>query len=522
MNYPVWELELGGGLLIAVVSILHVFVSHFAIGGGLFLVITEHLARRRDDAHLIRYLVTHSRFFALLTLVFGAVTGVGIWFSIGLVSPAATSSLIHIFVWGWAIEWVFFLVEIAAAIVYYTTWRRIPASRHLAVGWVYFVAAFLSLVVINGILSFMLTPGGWLETRSLAAAFWNPTYWPSLVARTMICVALAGIYALVTGVRIKHDATRRWLLRYAGVWALAGSLGAAGALAWYHGAVPAGTAALLAGAQPVAARAMSVLTWSGLAVVILSLVPVLAPKHLDMGMAVVLLVAALVSFGSFEWAREAIRKPYVIHGYMYGNGLLVDESTELAASGDGLLAHAIWVRKATPAPGMGGAAGAATPRGDAAPLPVDAGEELFRIACRTCHTVDGHHGLRSRMQGLDAPFIERLIGSLEHLRGSMPPFAGNAAERRALARFLVAQTDPHQGMVDGAEVYAKRCGVCHQRGGAAGLESALEGNGRDDLLEMLGYLTDLDERMPPWSGSDTDAQRLVDHILSWYPAAEEE
>ena len=38
MNYPVWELP-ASGLLIAVVSILHVFVSHFAVGGGLFLVL---------------------------------------------------------------------------------------------------------------------------------------------------------------------------------------------------------------------------------------------------------------------------------------------------------------------------------------------------------------------------------------------------------------------------------------------------------------------------------------------------
>jgi hypothetical protein len=34
MNYPVWYLpETGGGLLIALIAILHVFVSHFAVGG---------------------------------------------------------------------------------------------------------------------------------------------------------------------------------------------------------------------------------------------------------------------------------------------------------------------------------------------------------------------------------------------------------------------------------------------------------------------------------------------------------
>jgi len=45
--------------------------------------------------------------------VVGAVTGVGIWFTIGLIAPEATSNLIHTFVWVWAIEWVFFLVEAA-------------------------------------------------------------------------------------------------------------------------------------------------------------------------------------------------------------------------------------------------------------------------------------------------------------------------------------------------------------------------------------------------------------------------
>ena len=38
---------------------------------------------------------------------------------IALVNPAATSLLIHTFVFGWAAEWVFFVVEITAAFVYF-------------------------------------------------------------------------------------------------------------------------------------------------------------------------------------------------------------------------------------------------------------------------------------------------------------------------------------------------------------------------------------------------------------------
>src|SRR5512139_2437066 len=98
MNYPVWDVP-SSGLLIALIAVLHVFISHFAVGGGLFLVVTERKARRANDAALLAYVRRHSRFFVLLTLVLGAITGVGIWFTIGLVHPAATSSLILTWVW---------------------------------------------------------------------------------------------------------------------------------------------------------------------------------------------------------------------------------------------------------------------------------------------------------------------------------------------------------------------------------------------------------------------------------------
>jgi cytochrome bd-type quinol oxidase subunit 1 len=201
LNYPVWEVGFGGGLLVALVATVHVFVAHFAVGGGLFLVVTEAGARRRGDAELLGWVRRHSRFFALFTLVVGAVTGVGIWFTIGLVHPAGTSALIHLFVWVWGIEWALFLVEIASALVYQASWDRVDARTHLAIGWIYFVSSWLSLAVVNGILSFMLTPGAWLQTRALADAFWNPGYLPSLLLRTLAAVAFAGLYVFATAWR---------------------------------------------------------------------------------------------------------------------------------------------------------------------------------------------------------------------------------------------------------------------------------------------------------------------------------
>ncbi len=76
MNYPVWEVVFGAGFLIALLAILHVFVSHFAVGGGLFLVLTERRARRNHDQALLGWLKAHTKFFVLVTVVFGAISGV--------------------------------------------------------------------------------------------------------------------------------------------------------------------------------------------------------------------------------------------------------------------------------------------------------------------------------------------------------------------------------------------------------------------------------------------------------------
>ena len=104
MNYPVWDVPIiGSSWVIGGIAIFHVLISHFAIGGGFYLPLAERKALREGSDDWMRVLKGHDKFFLVLTAVFGAVTGVGIWFSIGLASPEATSTLIHNFVFGWAI-----------------------------------------------------------------------------------------------------------------------------------------------------------------------------------------------------------------------------------------------------------------------------------------------------------------------------------------------------------------------------------------------------------------------------------
>ena len=206
MNYPVWQLDaFGGGLWIILIAVFHVYIAHFAVGGGLFLVLAERKAEREHNPAILEYVRRHARFFLVLTMVAGSITGVGIWFIIALLSPQATSTLIHVFVWGWATEWVFFVIEIAALLVYYYAFDRMERRTHILVGWIYFAAGFASLFIINGILTFMLDTGRWPETHSFWSGFFNPGFWPSTAFRTVLSFMIAGLFGFVTATRVQDE-----------------------------------------------------------------------------------------------------------------------------------------------------------------------------------------------------------------------------------------------------------------------------------------------------------------------------
>ena len=79
MDDPIWELAMGGGMLMVIVAIPHVIVSHIAIGGGLLIVVTEALAVKRNDPELRELAKRSSLVLILVSTVFGAISGVGIW-----------------------------------------------------------------------------------------------------------------------------------------------------------------------------------------------------------------------------------------------------------------------------------------------------------------------------------------------------------------------------------------------------------------------------------------------------------
>jgi cytochrome bd-type quinol oxidase subunit 1 len=427
MNYPVWDIPfLGGGMLIGLVAIIHTFVSQFAIGGGLYLVLTERKAYREKDVKIIDYVKLHSKFFILLTLVFGAISGVAIWFTIGLVSPMATSSLIHIFVWGWAIEWIFFFIEIAAALIYYKTWDTLDRTTHLTIGWIYFIAAWMSLFVINGILSFMLTPGAWLTTKSFWDAFFNPTMLPSLVMRSAVTLALAGLYALLTASSLKDQELRTKMIKYSSKWLIIPFFVLPIAGLWYALMIPQMALDIISGGAPaVTLFAAAGVGFSVLVFGFAYFLPYRHPDRFPTALAVMFLVLGLMVTGVSEWVREAIRKPYVIYNYLYSNNVFEYEKDNYRTNG--ILQNSKWVN-------VKSVETADTSMNEQKQL--KAGAELFRLQCQSCHTIQGYNGIKIMVKGWQQPFIADQLKHLNQLKGFMPPFMGSDSERKALANWL--------------------------------------------------------------------------------------
>ena len=470
MNYPFWDIpRLGSGWVIGLIAIFHVMISQFAVGGGFYLPLAERKAQRMKDPKLradwMEQLAKHSKFFLVLTAVFGTVSGVGIWFAIGLTHPEATSTLIHNFVFGWAMEWVFFLVELTTIAVYYYTWNRVDEKLHLMVGWVYAGASVATLVIINGILAFMLTPGDtWIgvagtgqEASKFWNAFFNPTYWPSLLLRTCVCASLAGIWALITASRIdgeKHPELKTSKVQWSVKWLVPSFVAMPFLMIWYYAMVPASQKALLTlGIDTINSGTFSTVTRMALIIIVTSATIIgvayfLAyrnPTEFNLAHAMAVLLLALMATGAGEYSREMLRKPYVIGRWMYSNGVRVPSVERI--NQEGYLAHSQWVWNG------GGSSGVSS---------YSRGEAIFRGECGSCHTLRGYRPLAELLVGRDRENIRNFVMMLHEnkadspYRKFMPPMAGTQQDVDDLADFLNAQVNPNLPSGQKTELAARR------------------------------------------------------------------
>lgn len=441
MHYPWWYVPYATSpMLIAAISVLHVLVSHYAVGGGFFLAMETSYAYRQNNRDYLAYLRKHARFFILLTVVYGAITGVGIWWTIGLASPLATAVLIRTFVFGWAVEYVAFVVELIAAFIFYYYWGRLPEKTHQRMAWIYAWAAWASLVLITGITGFMLHPGRWIETRSFWDGLLNPQFIPQVISRTGGALLLSSLYVYLHAALVIKDRGLRDLIesRSARPALLGAVLITIGGAAWFL-TMPESARSVLSTAAVLNVFAALLFAVTAAVFLFLYIGPYRNPGWLTPGFAIALFLFGLVAMTTGEFIREAVRKPYVIYNVVFGNQILVEEAIPFREQG--YLESGTWTRAHVqqnyPELMVDGKIDErrmlSLDRQDRIAL----GEVLFQYHCNDCHAAhEGYSAAGRQLQGRPRELIQTLVEHLDEVHFFMPPWCGTHEEAAVLTDYL--------------------------------------------------------------------------------------
>jgi mono/diheme cytochrome c family protein len=237
----------------------------------------------------------------------------------------------------------------------------------------------------------------------------------------------------------------------------------------------------------------------------------------------------LLCLGSAEWVREGLRKPWVIDRHLFVNGVrvgragsTVDPFSLDSLSSRGVLSTARFARVPVEwRPGDPSFEGLPLER--RAAVEADAGREVFRLECSACHTEAGHLGIRRLVAGrgmatitavLDAMAVPRTpfggpgawsdprVRVATWLGRRMPPFAGTAAEKHALAVHLARLGgDPRAGLEAPALPDSEWP-----------IGPRLHGRSAAELYDLVGRLPQVREEMPPFSGTPQEREAIARYL----------
>lgn len=434
--YPFWEVpSITGGLVIAFIASFHILPSHLATGAFWFNSYIEREAVRKNRPELFEFLKNFTLLILIFCFVIGSITGVGIWFSTTVVSPKGISGIIHNYVWGWATEWVFFIIEIATIYVYYYTFNRIDQESHLRMGIIYAWAAWLSMVVITGILAFMLTSDKWIETGGFFDGFFNSTYWPQLFTRTALMFCIAGLYAMIVASRMGQKQIKEEIIKKASVWGMAGMLLGAVFTIWFLIKLPNSAKELAFGGDLPYLKKLLYIAASCYTLVFFYFLifGFIRPDKTGIVTGLAMLLVLFAGIGSGEGFREGVRRPYIISQYMYGNQII---GANMAAKGvssevekfqeNGFLNSIYWAQ------------------GLDLKKPWDryhGGRIIALYQCGNCHSMEINGIIRPLPNLLNnlAPESSQDIADFMDALGDypfMPPFAGNDQDKELIGEFL--------------------------------------------------------------------------------------
>ena len=408
------------GLVIGGVAIVHVFLAQFAVGGGFLMCYFQWLGSTGREPLAKRFVAGYFKVLVLISFVAGALTGVGIWFTSIQVSAPTIGAMIREFHWLWATEWTFFCLEIVAGYAFYRYQARLSDRTALQLLMLYVAASWASLFWINGIISWQLTPGDWPITGNLWDGFFNPSFWPSLLFRTVVSFTLASLVAcvVINTMNLDREASRRLINRAAHFLFPMLAMPLLGL--WYLSIMPEDSRAWLFGGSVAMNMFLNLTVAASMLVGGFAMFGLLRKKlYINGATATLLCVLAFGASAGGEFMREGVRKPYSVRDVMYSNSILPAQVATLRKSGS---------VKHDPYPLQNEWA-----------YPQDQlrlGAKVFRFQCSICHTLDGANALRHLTGGWAIDQKRLNIAKLQHTKPFMPPFSGTQTELEALVQFL--------------------------------------------------------------------------------------
>lgn len=451
--YPTWfEPGVGSGWVIALIATIHVLFSHASVGSAILFAFLARRAVTHNRPEYFTFIRRYGIFLMIFSYVLGSVTGPGIWFSATIANPRGLSALIHNFVWLWATEWVFFLIEIVGVYLLVYLAGRVAKETYLRLTAIFALSSVATLLVITGVLSFMLMPGvpSWYETGSVLQAFFGENTMAQVFVRVFFMLTITGVVGGIVAGGIKDAAEKAVVSRALSAVGIFGTIAGSLCFFWYMQTVPETTDLIIRTRVPESFATM-LYAFAGGSIVyflVMAAVPNLLKSSI---VAVATVVILVVGLAPEEMAREIIRKPWVAGQFIYSNQLIGRDvpglglKSELPAVAEkGILAQHPFVpehlRKVTPE------------------NRVEAGRVLTLTTCSGCHSLSatGMRPLKNFFAAdATAKDIETYLGA-GLFRGHtvyMPPLPLPQAEREAMAAYIEAMlksSDPAALAVKGA------------------------------------------------------------------------
>ncbi|WP_130537005.1 cytochrome c [Thiomicrorhabdus indica] len=448
--YPTWyEPTVGSGWVVALIATFHVLASHTSVGAAMLFAYLSHKAYREDRDDLLDFVKKYGLFLMVFTYVAGSITGPGIWYSTTVASPNGIGALIHSFVWKWATEWVFFVIEVVGVYMLVYLVGKVDKRTHMKIAVIFGISSLATMVIIIGILSFMMMPGKeqWFAEGGYLNGFYGTNTFIQMGMRIAFMFTMTAVVGGIVIAGIKDPAFKKEMARKLGWLGIIATIAGASFFQMYLASVPDQALLVMENRLPdyFGPSIMIVLAGTLAYFIITMLRPQMIVQGFAGAMTIIILVAGL---WPEETARESMRKPWVAGQYVYSNQVIGKDVPGMDIQSQLPIIEKVGILKAHPF----------TPdhlKEVNAGNKIQAGEFIAMTYCSNCHS-PSETGIRPLHryfpEGTSQARMEQYVkgvlttGNIAY----MPKMPMLDSEAEALAAFLVMNNDGGQAAVSAA------------------------------------------------------------------------